>query len=116
MESNGVGGKIQCSQETAAELTRLGKSAWVSAREDKIVVKGKGELQTFWVLPRRAATSVTSQTHTVKPETTFGSNRREGTTTGETKHFFQQHTAEAEEVDRLEKKLELWVTRRRVMK
>ena len=49
MESNGVGGRIHASQETAEELIREGKEDWITPRADKIVAKGKGELQTYWV-------------------------------------------------------------------
>jgi class 3 adenylate cyclase len=49
MESNGFAGKIQVSQETADLLIAAGKQHWLTPREDKIVAKGKGELQTYWV-------------------------------------------------------------------
>jgi class 3 adenylate cyclase len=49
MESNGQRGKIHISQETADLLTLAGKGHWVTPREEKIVAKGKGELQTFWL-------------------------------------------------------------------
>ena len=55
MESTGIGGKIQVSEETA-ELIRLhSKGRWLAKRDNKIVAKGKGELQTYWVEPERAA-------------------------------------------------------------
>lgn len=50
MESNGVRDKIQISQETADLLTSFGKAHWFVKREDKIVAKGKGELQTYWLV------------------------------------------------------------------
>ena len=49
METNGIKGRIHCSQSTADALIQGGKSHWVSRREDKIVAKGKGEMQTYWV-------------------------------------------------------------------
>jgi hypothetical protein len=49
MESTGVRDKIQISQETADLLSDVGKSSWFSPREEKIVAKGKGELQTYWL-------------------------------------------------------------------
>jgi class 3 adenylate cyclase len=60
MESNGMSGRIHVSQETAEELCAKGKSTWVTSREDKIVAKGKGEMQTYWVNVRATALS-TSQ-------------------------------------------------------
>ncbi|KAL3756711.1 hypothetical protein ACHAWU_006726, partial [Discostella pseudostelligera] len=58
MESTGIGGKIQVSEETA-ELIRLhSKSRWLTKRDTKIFAKGKGELQTYWVEPERAASRV----------------------------------------------------------
>lgn len=63
MESNGLPGRIHISQETADELIAKGKSSWVTPREDKIVAKGKGELQTFWVSPRSLASSTGLSTY-----------------------------------------------------
>lgn len=42
MESNGVKGRIHCSQTTADLLPQR----WLTAREDKVFAKGKGEMQT----------------------------------------------------------------------
>jgi class 3 adenylate cyclase len=49
MESNGVRGRMHVSQTTADALIAKGKSHWLVAREDKIEVKGKGEMQTYFV-------------------------------------------------------------------
>lgn len=51
MESKGVEGKIHCSEATAEQLRASGKSAWLKPREDAIVVKGKGEMKTYFVYP-----------------------------------------------------------------
>jgi len=40
---------IHLSSETADLLKAAGKGNWVSPREDKIIAKGKGELQTYWL-------------------------------------------------------------------
>lgn len=53
MESNGVMGKIHCSESTAGLLPER----WLTPREDKIVAKGKGEMQTYWVDANRGAQS-----------------------------------------------------------
>ncbi|KAL3939168.1 MAG: hypothetical protein SGBAC_006057 [Bacillariaceae sp.] len=57
MESTGVKAKIHISQETAELITASGKGKWVLPREDTITAKGKGQLKTFWLLPRGAAKS-----------------------------------------------------------
>lgn len=49
MESNGVPGKIHCSQSTRDALVSAGHGDWIVPREDKIQAKGLGELQTYFV-------------------------------------------------------------------
>jgi class 3 adenylate cyclase len=49
MESNGMADRIHVSEETANLLRKAGKAHWITQREDKIVAKGKGEMQTYWV-------------------------------------------------------------------
>ena len=53
MESHGLAGQIHISEETAHVLMAKGKSHWVTPREDQLDVKGKGLLQTFWVVNRK---------------------------------------------------------------
>jgi hypothetical protein len=49
MESTGLRDRIQVSQDTADLLIAAAKSKWLSPRKDKVVAKGKGEMQTYWV-------------------------------------------------------------------
>jgi class 3 adenylate cyclase len=49
MESTGLRDKIHLSQETADQLVASGKRSWVVRRDDKVIAKGKGELQTYWL-------------------------------------------------------------------
>jgi len=49
IESTGQGDRIHISQETANLLVEAGKSEWISKREDVVMAKGKGVLQTFWL-------------------------------------------------------------------
>eukprot|EP00977_Amphora_coffeiformis_P015123 scaffold4420_cov187-Amphora_coffeaeformis.AAC.18 len=49
MESTGAPNKIQMSQETADLLIAAGKTQWLTARKEKVIAKGKGELQTYWL-------------------------------------------------------------------
>jgi 3'5'-cyclic nucleotide phosphodiesterase len=46
--STGEKGKIQVSAQTAALLVESGRN-WTIPREEKVLAKGKGELQTFWL-------------------------------------------------------------------
>ena len=49
MESNGMAGRIHVSQSTADELIRAGKNSWLVTREGTVSVKGKGEMQTYFL-------------------------------------------------------------------
>lgn len=60
MESNGMPNRIHVSEETAEELSAKGKACWLTPREDKIVAKGKGEMQTYWVSLRQESRSARS--------------------------------------------------------
>ena len=60
MESNGQKNKIHISKETADLLRSAGKERWLTAREDKIVAKGKGELDTFWLRCESRGSSIES--------------------------------------------------------
>lgn len=42
-------GKIHISVDTAECLNLAGKGDWLSPREDLVLVKGKGEMPTFWI-------------------------------------------------------------------
>jgi hypothetical protein len=65
MESTGMRGKIHVSQDTADRLINAGKTNWITPREDKVFAKGKGEMQTFWVMAQETkANTATDQTET----------------------------------------------------
>eukprot|EP00980_Cylindrotheca_fusiformis_P008664 scaffold1849_cov115-Cylindrotheca_fusiformis.AAC.2 len=49
MESSGEASRIQISQATADLLTEAGLARWIIPRSAKMFVKGKGEMQTYWV-------------------------------------------------------------------
>lgn len=55
---------IQASQSTAFLLQEAGKGHWVRAREENIVAKGKGIVQTYWVTPhaRKGTSNGSSET------------------------------------------------------
>jgi class 3 adenylate cyclase len=49
IESTGEAGRIHLSQETADLIIKAGKQNWVERRNEVVVAKGKGALQTFWL-------------------------------------------------------------------
>ena len=68
MESNGVPGRIHVSQATADELTARGKQAWLVPRRDKIVAKGKGEVQTYFINVGSAQSTMTGARSTTSSD------------------------------------------------
>ena len=60
MESSGVPGKIQVSVFTAELLRKAGKEHWLQRRDDPVVAKGKGVLETYFLFPKSKASSSTS--------------------------------------------------------
>ena len=53
-ESTGERNRIQISQSTADLLTEAGKSFWIRPREKRVHAKGKGDVQTYWIVSRTA--------------------------------------------------------------
>lgn len=51
MESTGLPNHIQASESTAKELKKHKKGRWLSARDERVEVKGKGQMETYWVDP-----------------------------------------------------------------
>jgi len=93
MESTGERYRIHVSQDTARKLKKGGKGHWVVERDGIVIVKGKGEMKTWWVQPRRApeVTEFMNNDHSAieqippppesKPSRTPPSNRRSSKTT-----------------------------------
>jgi hypothetical protein len=52
MESTGMPMRIHISQATADELRRHNKEHWLVKRPDKVFLKGKGQQQTYFAVPR----------------------------------------------------------------
>ena len=52
MESTGMAGRIQVSHATAHYLVAHNKEHWLQQREDSVAAKGKGVLETYWLVPR----------------------------------------------------------------
>ena len=62
MESTGQKGRIQVSQATADILTDAGKAHWLTKRAERVEAKGKGSLQTYFVMPTSSGTRTTRST------------------------------------------------------
>jgi class 3 adenylate cyclase len=52
LQSTGAPNHLHASQQTATLLTNSGKSSWVAPRADRVRLKGKGCLQTYWLNPQ----------------------------------------------------------------
>jgi hypothetical protein len=52
MESTGFRNKIQVSHATANQLIATGKDHWLTKRNDGVLAKGKGVLETHWLVPK----------------------------------------------------------------
>ena len=63
MESTSEPRKIQVSQATADALIADGKTSWLYPRRDKIVAKGKGEMQTYFLNIKQEKASDKSSTN-----------------------------------------------------
>ncbi|KAL3914239.1 MAG: hypothetical protein SGARI_000229 [Bacillariaceae sp.] len=57
IESSGKRDHIHLSHETAELLHAAGMSNWLTKREDTINAKGKGEMQTYWLLTEQQLAS-----------------------------------------------------------
>lgn len=53
IESSGMPNRIQLSEDTANLLVAAGKQHWIEPREEAVQAKGKGALQTFWLVMNR---------------------------------------------------------------
>lgn len=50
IEATGIKNKIHLSQQTADLIVQAGKHDWVVPRDNLVSAKGKGQLQTFWLV------------------------------------------------------------------
>lgn len=60
MEHHSAPNQIQCSEFTADLIKKAGKEHWLRPRADKVKAKGKGELQTYWIVPKSGGPSMAS--------------------------------------------------------
>ena len=60
IESAGLAGRIHVSPATAQELRLQGKDHWLMERPDVVHLRGKGQVQTFWAVPRSKGQSAST--------------------------------------------------------
>eukprot|EP00980_Cylindrotheca_fusiformis_P003027 scaffold703_cov131-Cylindrotheca_fusiformis.AAC.4 len=64
MEHTGQRNRIQLSHTTADMLKEAGLVQWIMSRDSKIFVKGKGEMQTYWLRKSKARKPKASEVKT----------------------------------------------------
>ncbi|KAG7374673.1 adenylate/guanylate cyclase with GAF and PAS/PAC sensor domain [Nitzschia inconspicua] len=69
MESTGLPDQVHMSQETVDLLLDSGKSHWVTIREEKVLAKGKGILNTYWLQITAADLHESSRTGSTPTDT-----------------------------------------------
>lgn len=62
MEQTGQGGQVHLSHHTKDLLVAAGKSSWLTARPTKVIAKGKGAMETYFLHIRSDANSSVSDT------------------------------------------------------
>eukprot|EP00980_Cylindrotheca_fusiformis_P000042 scaffold14_cov130-Cylindrotheca_fusiformis.AAC.12 len=83
MESSGARDRIQVTQVTADLLTEAGYARWLVPRSTKIYVKGKGEMQTYWVHKAKLACAKGSDLKSEMSTVDETNESDGGTSTGE---------------------------------
>lgn len=62
LENTSLPNRIHCSRATRDLLVAAGKKEWIRERNNKISVKGKGVLETFWVVPNSTGSNSSMST------------------------------------------------------
>lgn len=63
IESTGHRNRIHLSEETADLLAIAGKSHWLRSRDQMVTAKGKGKLQTYWLMTKEEEAALKVSTH-----------------------------------------------------
>jgi class 3 adenylate cyclase len=80
MESTGGKDRIQISSSTAELLIASGKGHWLNQREDLVEAKGKGKLQTYWLVFRNGPSTTVATRQSSGCAGPSGSKRKTGAT------------------------------------
>eukprot|EP00980_Cylindrotheca_fusiformis_P009290 scaffold2038_cov119-Cylindrotheca_fusiformis.AAC.1 len=101
MESSSERSRIQISQVTADMLTEAGLARWIIPRSTKMFVKGKGEMQTYWL--RKSNRSTTPKTADLKSG--MGTLDEEAETEGSSERT-EDDAADIQEMNKTERLVE----------
>ena len=71
IESTGARNRVHLSKETADLLKEAGYGSWITPRNDVVVAKGKGEIQTYWLKSGTGSVSASSNDMAATPSTAF---------------------------------------------
>ena len=74
MESTGKRNRIQISWSTAKLLVDAGKDRWIEPREDAVHAKGKGVLQTYWLVHRGRETGSIHSSYSIPAASSVSSD------------------------------------------
>jgi hypothetical protein len=72
IESTGKRNQVHISMETAELIQLAGKGHWIKRREEEVEAKGKGKLQTFWLLLKEETATSGSSTGELSSSDTAG--------------------------------------------
>ena len=99
METTSERNKIHISGETADLLTEAKKENWFQLRDDVVVAKGKGALQTFWLTPKHESRPTDQVSKPEGGEVTTTSDQNE--VESERRAIMAKRTAASTKVQRL---------------
>jgi len=88
MESSGEGNRIHLSDHTARLISEAGYGRWIERRAEKVNLKGKGTLQTFWLnYPKKRPSERLQE----DPECTTGDSSTASSTEDMTENITEIH-------------------------
>jgi hypothetical protein len=94
MESTGSPDRIHVSAEFAHEMQKVGKGHWIVARQDPVLVKGKGSLQTYFLEFKNDDTPVNADGYVSEDFTSEdGGSSESGDTKDLDKELFKQEVS-----------------------
>jgi Adenylate and Guanylate cyclase catalytic domain len=98
MESNGKKDCIHVSEATAKLLMDSGKQRWLTPRKDRVVAKGKGEMQTYWLEVRSSLANNVERTPSRRSSGDTDADDADGSSMGDSNSDLEPKVPEWEKV------------------